>query len=382
MRTEYDYIIAGSGCAGLSLLMRLLLEPDLNQKAILVIDQSPKIKNDRTWCFWEKENGLFESIVHCRWQNLNFYSDSFSTQMDLAPYAYKMIRGIDFYEYVINYASQFSNVEFKYEKIVSISTENKNAIANTTKAVYKADFIFNSLLLGKIIVEDKIPILLQHFKGWFIKTEEDCFKADTATFMDFTVSQTHGTTFMYVLPTASNRALIEYTLFTEELLLQEQYDEALETYIDTKLNIEKYTVEQEEFGIIPMTSKKIPLHNGRVINMGIAGGQAKGSSGYAFKFIQKRTEKIVRSLVKYHHPFIPHSFSQKKFHFYDSVLLNVLYYKKINGDEIFSSIFKNNPVNRVFRFLDNESNFLEDLQIMRSVPNKTFFSATIQELIH
>jgi lycopene beta-cyclase len=42
-----------------------------------------------------------------------------------------------------------------------------------------------------------------------------------------------------------------------------------------------------------MTNKKFPLQEGRVINMGIAGGQVKGSSGYAFQFIQKRTEQIV-----------------------------------------------------------------------------------------
>ena len=47
----YDYIIAGAGGAGLSLLHYLLDSPILSNKQILVIDQSLNKTNDRTWCF-------------------------------------------------------------------------------------------------------------------------------------------------------------------------------------------------------------------------------------------------------------------------------------------------------------------------------------------
>ena len=60
----YDYIIAGSGCAGLSLLYRMLLEPELSNKEILIIDRETKSKDDRTWCFWEKSPDIFESVVY------------------------------------------------------------------------------------------------------------------------------------------------------------------------------------------------------------------------------------------------------------------------------------------------------------------------------
>ena len=39
---KYDYIIAGSGCAGLSLLYKILLTPSLQNKSILVIDKDQK----------------------------------------------------------------------------------------------------------------------------------------------------------------------------------------------------------------------------------------------------------------------------------------------------------------------------------------------------
>jgi len=55
----YDYIIAGGGCAGLSLVMRMLKEPQLSTKKILIIDKDSKQLNDRTWCYWEKGEGFF-----------------------------------------------------------------------------------------------------------------------------------------------------------------------------------------------------------------------------------------------------------------------------------------------------------------------------------
>ncbi len=381
MTKEYDYIITGAGCAGLSLLIRVLQEPSLSNKKILVIDEQPKNKNDRTWCFWEKENGLFEDIVHHCWQELKFESTVYTGSFSIAPYSYKMIHGLDFYNHVINFASKFSNVEFRYENVIKVATENSKAIVQLANEKIYANYIFNSILFEQPTIAKNEYYLLQHFKGWVIETNEPCFDINKATFMDFTVSQQHGTTFMYVLPTAKNKALVEYTLFTEKLLPQEAYATALQEYITEKLGIQSYNVLHEEFGIIPMTNHLFPTQQGNVVYMGIAGGQAKGSSGYAFNFIQKRTAQIVKSLLHNNHPFVTRSFSDKKFHLYDSVLLNVLQNKKMEGAAIFSSIFKGNKPQNVLQFLDNDSNLLQDLKIMSSVPTSVFLPAAVVEII-
>ena len=361
--------------------MRLLQEPQLHQKKILVLDAAPKNKNDRTWCFWEKENGLFESVVHHCWQKVHFLSDSFSKELDLSPYTYKMIRGIDLYDHVISFAKQFPNVEFRYETILSTITEKDKAVAVTETNSYAADYIFNSILFEKLEANHNTHFLLQHFKGWMIETTNASFDPSSATFMDFTVDQKHGTSFMYVLPVSSTKALVEYTLFTEKLLATEEYDLALKEYIGSKLNINEYSIEQEEFGIIPMTNFSFKRSNGRVINIGTAGGDTKASSGYTFQFIQKRTKKIVQSLLKDQHPFIVSSFSEKKFGFYDSVLLHVLANKKLNGDTIFSAIFSKCSPETVLRFLDNETNFADDYNIIKTLPTKIFLSAAVKEIM-
>jgi len=119
---KYDYIIAGAGCSGLSLLYKILQTPSLQSKSILVIDKDQKKHNDRTWCFWEKDYGLFESIVHTKWNTLEVISNDFSKKLDLGPYTYKMIQGIHFYNFVIEYAEKFKNVIFSQENITGINS--------------------------------------------------------------------------------------------------------------------------------------------------------------------------------------------------------------------------------------------------------------------
>src|SRR6476619_7209834 len=109
---RYDYIITGAGCAGLSLAMHLVESGKFSDKEILIIDKDAKNRNDRTWCFWEQESGLFEPIVKKQWTQLWFQSDGVSKKLDLTPYRYKLIRGIDFYTYCIERLLRQPNITF------------------------------------------------------------------------------------------------------------------------------------------------------------------------------------------------------------------------------------------------------------------------------
>lgn len=382
MENNYDYIITGAGCAGLSLLMRMMDEPFFADKKIAIIDSANKNTNDRTWCFWENKTDIFEPIVHHHWTELDFFSTNYSGQLTIDPYVYKMIRGIDFYQFIIEKAKSCSNIHWINASVLSINniTETYTAKVELSDRTIYADKVFNSILFEPIKATSKQFYFQQHFKGWMIKTEHPVFNPAKATFMDFRVSQDKGTTFVYVLPTSTTEALIEYTLFTEHLLDQGEYDKALKQYIAEYLHINEYKIEHEEYGIIPMTNTKFKSNEGRIIYIGIAGGQAKASSGYTFKFIQKRTASIVEAL-RLNKP-IPNnkSFNNAKGLLYDSVLLHVLHSKKLGGDEIFAAIFKNNKAVDVLQFLDNESSLLTDLKIMHSVPTTVFLPAALREL--
>ena len=108
----------------------------------------------------------------------------------------------------------------------------------------------------------------QHFIGWFIKSKEEVFTEDCPTFMDFSVEQKGNTRFMYVLPTSTNEALIEYTLFSKDLLSNSAYETEIENYIKS-LGISEYEIIEKEQGNIPMTCFPFWKNNSKnIINIG------------------------------------------------------------------------------------------------------------------
>src|SRR5215218_3517382 len=189
-QNTFDYIITGAGCAGLSLLVHLIESGGFSDKEILLIDKEPKNKNDRTWCFWEQEAGLFEPVVKKKWNELWFQAAGFSKKLILQPYQYKLIRGIDFYNYCLEKISLQRNITFlnaPVETVFSDAATGTGVVANGER--YEAQYIFNSILFQKPILTGKQYWLLQHFKGWFIETARPQFDEAVGTLMDFRTGQ-------------------------------------------------------------------------------------------------------------------------------------------------------------------------------------------------
>ncbi len=375
-----DYIITGAGCAGLSLVLHMIRSGALGDKRVLLIDKDIKQSNDRTWCFWEEKAGLFEPVVYRQWQKLWFHAHGFSKELDIAPYRYKLIRGIDFYNYCLDEIKKQPNITFLQASVERIFSNDKEGTGCVADGItYKSNFLFNSILFQKPILKPHQYWLLQHFKGWVIEADEPVFDAASGTLMDFRTDQSKGATFFYVLPFSPHKALIEYTLFSKELLPQEAYTTALKTYIKNQLKLTSYTVVEEETGVIPMSNFSFPSVQNNMIHMGTAGGQTKASSGYTFRFIQKQAAAIAESLQQKGHPFTLQRHS-KRFHFYDSILLHILQHNTLNGDAIFADLFEKNKARQVLKFLDNETSLAEELGIISTLPTWPFLKAAIKQV--
>lgn len=378
MNQHYDYIIAGMGCAGLSLAVALSDAGLSKDKKILLIDREQKSKNDRTWCFWEKEAGRFEEIIFRKWNAVNFHAADYSECLDLTPYSYKMIKGADFYRYCIKKIEKDSAFEIKYSQILSIKNENGHVVVNTNELQYAAPFVFNSILFKELDIRKKDYHLLQHFKGYFIKSEKEVFNKDLPTLMDFRISQQHGTSFIYTMPFSNHEALVEYTVFSESILKDEIYDLQLDSYL-RELAGTDWTIIEKEFGVIPMTNYPFKRREGNILQIGTMGGMTKPSSGYTFTFIQRDTENIISSIKRTGHPFaLPKASS--RFLWYDSVLLNVLSKGKPAGATVFSCLFKNNKTQDILEFLDNQSSPVKEVGIISTLPQIPFMQAGFQEL--
>ena len=112
--------------------------------------------------------------------------------------------------------------------------------------------------------------------------------------------------------------------------------------------------------------------NPRTMNIGMAGGHTKPSTGYTFMRIQKQVAGIVRELSAGRRP--AHlGASSLRFRVYDLMLLSILERDPAMGRHIFSTLFQRNPMEHILRFLDEETHLGNELWIFSRLPYLPFF---------
>lgn len=403
----YDFIFAGGGLAGLSLAYYCNKEESLRHKKILIIDRDAKETNDHTWCFWEKGVSPFEEIVFRKWSQVWFHgTNNFSKLLQLGEYQYKMIRGIDFYEYVIPILEKNPNITFVQASV--LETENPS----DTKSVkvktdcgdfWAKDFVFDSAYRSNY-QKPQYQNMLQHFKGWVIETEEPVFQPDEPTLFDFRTEQKTECRFVYVMPHSDRKAIVEYTVFSDNLIQQSEYEHYLIEYIEDKIlsklpeleksvvysiKEEEYKIDETEFGIIPMSDEPhIQIPAPKVIRIGTAGGYVKASTGYSFQRQQRRLQKLTQELVASNSDFYAfekgkESWKKPKYipswkSLLDTILLRVMLTKKHSTDDIFTNLFKYNSTEKVLKFLDEDTTFWQDITLITTVPIMPFVKAALE----
>lgn len=368
---HYDYIFTGAGLSALMTVAKMVQSGKFSDKSILLLDEDSKKSNDRTWCFWNKEHSNWESSISKKWEKALFANQDFKRQFNLKPYTYNMIRGVNFYHEVLSLLSQQQNVTFLNQKVLDIEESETIILIQTDSESFSCSKLFNSIYnKQKTESQTDYPVLQQHFIGWFIKSEQAVFNTEQATFMDFSVEQKGNTRFMYVLPKSKNEALLEYTLFSHSHLKKEEYESEIIKYID-KLGITSYEIIDKEQGSIPMTCYPFWKANTKnVINIGTAGGWTKASTGYTFKNSDKKSTELVSFLQKQSD--FTRFHRTTKFWYYDLLLLDILDRKNELGSLIFSAMFqKGNPA-LIFKFLDEETSFIEDIRVILKCPTLLF----------
>jgi len=85
---EFDYIIIGGGCAGLSLAYELDLYKKLENKTLAIVEPRKSYERDKTWSFWKVIDHNFEDCVIKNWKDfsINIPKKTKFIKCDKTPY--------------------------------------------------------------------------------------------------------------------------------------------------------------------------------------------------------------------------------------------------------------------------------------------------------
>ena len=350
---EFDYIIIGGGCAGLSLAYELEINNKLKEKTLAIIETRDEYKRDKTWSFWKVFDHNFEDCVIKSWNNFTVNSPEGFHELINKSFPYQSIDSEKFYKKINSKLSSNPNISF-FKNLNEINSENS--------------LVFNSVFEGEL---DKSK-LWQHFQGIEIETPNDIFDDGIVNLMDFNCDQKNDVHFFYTLPFNKNTALIETTWLSnlEDQSLMD-YDLQLENYIKNNLGIKKYKINFMEKGAIPLFYPSFK-NDDKTINIGSAGGMTRLSTGYTFLNIQEHSKYIVKNVDKIKE--IKTYNIGRKYQFLDKIFLKVLENHPKKMPEIFCNMFKTSS-NTSIKFLSNKSNIFEDINIISKMPKLIFMKA-------
>ena len=383
--STYDYLIVGGGASGLSLAYHIAQEPRLAGQRVLLVEPDTAKADDRTWRYWAAGETPFAAVEAHRWERLLIRTPGFEKVLHLDPYRYRMVRSGDFYTFV-NAAlaarpQQFTRLAGSVTALAE-APDGHGAVATLADGQQiMARYVFDSRLPKLVRNPARHRYLEQHFLGWEIETDDDVFDTETVQFMDFRVPQHEQTRFVYSLPFTPRRALVEFTVFSAQVLQKAEYEAELRTYLTSHLGGKPYRIVAEEGGSIPMTDHPLPARlSVHILHLGTRAGRSKPSTGYTFARVQRHTARLVAALAATGHPPQDPTGDKWQFHLFDTLLLDIMQRRGESTRDIFRQLFERNPVQRIFRFLDEETSWAENLQVMNSVSPGPFMRSIGQVL--
>ncbi len=316
-----DILILGAGCAGTSLAH--YLEGFGYAGKIVLLDRRTNFNREQRWCSWAKLPASLAPLVSKSWQNWTVGDENNFITRTSENHSYQQIYAPDFFTYFHSrWKSTDTPVELNLgEKVEEIKSNREHVEVTTDRETWQANLVFDARHQGstnfKNVRETSGIYLHQTFLGWKIEFPRPVFDDKNATLMDFRTAQTDGVNFIYVLPYSNREALVESTAFSQNPASRNNHLNAVTTYVAENFG-DDYDIKSEESGELPMTTAKMPTKLGeRIFAVGVAGGSARPSSGYAFHRIQRQTSEIARAIIEKQE--IPQTFASRKYDFFDAV---------------------------------------------------------------
>ena len=347
---EFDYIILGGGCAGLSLAYELDINKKLKDKTLAIVETRDEYKRDKTWSFWKVFPHNFEDCVKKSWNNFTINSPNETKYIECKTTPYQTIDSELFYNKILSKLKLNKNITF-FKNINEVNKSNS--------------IIFNSVAK----YDDQKNKLWQHFCGVEIETDKEFFDDEIFNLMDFACDQRNKVHFFYTLPFTKNKALVETTWISElDNDNLKDYDQQIDNYLSNHLNIRNCKINYKEEGAIPLFRQK-SIKKLNEINIGSAGGMTRLSTGYTFLNIQEQSKYIRENIDNINK--VKLFQINKKYDFLDNIFLKVLKKNSSQMGNIFYKMFDSSP-SSIINFLSNKSSLFEDLEIISKMPKSIF----------
>lgn len=360
---DVDVAILGAGCAGLSLAMRLAG----GGLSVRLIDPRTGYENDRTWSFWRTAPHPWEAFVRQSWQRWSVAGPTATVERQSHRIRYQTLEARSVYDAAL--ARIDADPLLQLDLGVSaqdVQQRGAESFVDTSDGGFSAASVIDTR------PPKHIPTMSQVFIGQEIATSKSVFDTDVVHLMHFRSGYSDGVDFLYILPFAPNRALVEVTSFARTAPSRKVMSDWLDTEI-ASLDAGGHDVLRAEAGCLPMEVGYRAKPTAGIVHMGLAGGAARPATGYAFQRIQAQADQIATQLISGQTPTPPRD--GMILQTMDAIFLRVLASRPHQGPAYFQALFDRVEAEKLERFLSGSTRTDDRLAVITALPPVPFLAA-------
>jgi len=360
--TQFDIALIGLGAATMSLAVRLVERGYPGR--IAIIEPSEQPRDDRTWCGWRLAPHPFAPRATRTWTRWAVSHRNETVIRGSSRLPYEMLRASVVQQQALDAIATRDDWALFAGR--SLETAHPSGPGWTLQLDDGQTFSADGLLDSRppALCLDR-PWVWQSFVG---RELEGPGLGDDAPvrLMDFVDDDAPLLSFVYELPIAPGRRLIELTRFAP----QQPALSALAAQLDGILadrGLAGHRVVREEASHLPMAAIP-PYHREGWLRVGTAGGSMRPATGYAFHGIQRWADRCADALMNGQPPCPPSR--RRVMDWLDGVFLESLW-RQTPADpagKAFIRLFERTPSEALIRFLMSEPRITDIARILRALP--------------
>ncbi|WP_241386225.1 lycopene cyclase family protein [Rhodococcus sp. CH91] len=366
--TSGGIAVLGGGLSGLSLVAHLAAA-DARPGPIVLLDDGRNDIARAAWASWTRRPGLLDPAASESFARIRVRAGGRDRELSLDEYRYRVVHGAHLLAEVRRHTDPVADVGSVTGHVTEIVESGSGpCVLLGDGRELRPHWVFDAR--GPASSTAGADAALD-FLGFRVRSRSPVFDPHVPVLFDFRTEQT-AASFLYVLPTDAQHALVEHTCFTDATgpaIEFAAHRDAVCTYLTDVLGLDGGSVDAEpaEGGRLPLTTHPPDRVQGRVVRVGAAAGLLEASSGYAYERIQRDSEAIARSFALHGHPCdLPKRAA--RFTRYNRALLRVIVEHPNFLEEMFAKLFARDSAAPVLRFLDEDSSVRDEATLFASLP--------------
>ncbi|MFM2336592.1 MAG: hypothetical protein RIR13_470, partial [Pseudomonadota bacterium] len=124
---NYDFIIIGAGCSGLSLLYEMNKSNILKNKTCAIFDKRKQFTKDKIWSYWNVFDHSFSDCLLNQWDKVIVKGNE-EIVLDCKDFTYQSVNSEKFYDKILKNVADNKNIKFFLDHSVDEISEEDGQI--------------------------------------------------------------------------------------------------------------------------------------------------------------------------------------------------------------------------------------------------------------